>query len=578
MVLYKRARIFLRNCKQGVKSEKTSGVSGRFREKRGKISKKDIDKKRFVYYNGATNIKRKVLTMRKFLAALLAVFMLTATIAVLPVAAADELADYEKSLKDGTTIADAEALGLVVTEYMSNTTSSLDSSSSDAFQYIEVYNRGNTDVNLYDLAIVRGSNATSGSTWNKKQMFEAKLSIQAGSIYTGSPASNTTYACDNPMTAIVKPGQFAIIWFWNSACETVSKNFGKSIGASSKDADGKVTYHNYFRQHYRTQNAEAKDYITDDLLIVAVYAGSSKDSTNMPTFSLNTSSSYMYALVDKSFDYKNEKVYERFYGANKEVSHSKFNSKIVCMWQWRAAYGGYEGAATIYAPADASPDFYNATQKAIESSYVNKHNYYEAGFVDGFKEVGQISSSENNKPTIGSMTAFQWAYVDPANAPESVKALAKDGKTWQQVALEAYVAANVEVGEQVEDNAEIDKNQSNIHVDRDNLGNKDQNVLVGDYEYYTEGGKYYRYPAGDKSKAEEINKETYDAAIASADGLGIWLWVIIGGAAAVVLAGAAVVVIIILKKKNKPVAADDVAAEGEVAVIDEEATAEKTEE
>ena len=527
--------------------------------------------------------------MRKFLAALLAVFMLTATMAVLPVAAADALADYEKSKVDGTTIADAEALGLVVTEYMSNTKNSLDGGSLDAFQYVEVYNRGSDDVNLYDLAVVRGANNTSGATWNKQHMFDAKLSIQAGSIYTGAPAASTTYACMNPNTAVVKPGEFAIIWFWNDACNTASKNAGRSIGATQQDAQGNIVYHNYFRQHYKTQNTGAASAITDDLLIVAVYAGSSNDPTNKPTFSLNTSGSQMYALVNKSFDYKNEKVYDRYYNADKTVSHSAYNDKIVCLWQWGVNTdlsipthtSQFEGRSSIYVPANNTPDFYNANQKAVDNTAADKHNYYEIGYVDGFKEVGLVAFEE--LPTIGSMTAFQWIYVDPDRAPESVKALAKDGKTWQEVAAAEYLAANVEVGEQVEDNPEIDKNQSNIHVDRDNLGNKDQNVLVGDYEYYTEGGKYYRYPAGgDKSQAEEINEETYNAAIASQDGLGIWLWVIIGGAAAVVLAGAAVVVIIILKKKNKPVAADDVATEGEVAIIDEEAPAaaeaEKTEE
>lgn len=523
--------------------------------------------------------------MRKFLTALLAVVMLTATLAVLPVAAAT--ADYEKSKIDGTTIADAEALGLVVTEYMSNTTCALGSDYSlNAFQYVEVYNRGTEDVNLYDLAVVRGANNTSGATWNKQHMFDAKLNIQAGNIYQGSPAATTTYACTNPNTAVVKPGEFAIIWFWNDTCNTASKNAGRSIGATKQDAEGKIIYHDYFRQHYKTQNTAAQGAITDDLLIVAVFAGTSNDPTNRPTFSLNTSGSYMYALVDKSFDYKNEKVYDRFYNADKTTSHTAYNDKVVCLWQWGVNTDlsipthTPEGVSTIYAPANTNPIFYNASQKAIESTYTDKHNYYEVGYVDGFKEVGLIAYEE--LPTIGSMTAFQWACVAPEQAPDSVKALAKDGKTWQEVAIAEYLAAKVEAGEEVPDNAEIDKGQGDIHVDRDNLGNKDQNVLVGDYEYYTEGGKYYRYPAdGDKSQAEEINKETYDAAIASESGLGIWLWVIIGGAAAVVLAGAAVVVIIILKKKNKPVAADDVAAEGEVAIIDEEATAaqnEKTEE
>lgn len=518
--------------------------------------------------------------MRKFLAVLLAVFMLTATLAVLPVAAAEE-----KSSKDGTVIADAEALDLVVTEYMSDTICTVTSNTSaNAFQYIEVYNRGETDVNLYNLAVVAGKNKTSGDTWNKNHMFDAKLPLQSGSIYTNTKAASTANACVNPNSAMLKPGEFAIIWFWTDATNSVSNTYAKSLGASVTDPEtGKTVFHQGFRDHYRRQQQSGETPISDDLLIVAVYAGTSTDTTNAPTFALNTSSSYMYALVKNeagnSFDYKTEKAYERFYNkVDKTTTYSAFNSKIVCMWQWgtntalsiptQTSY--FEGKSSVYVPSNCTPDFYNATRKAIDSEHVDKSNFYETGYVDGFKEVGLVAFEE--APTIGTMDAWQWAYVDPDRAPESAKALAANGKTWQEVAITTYNEAHIEIGEIAEDNKEIDKGQGNINVDRGQLGNKDQNVLEGDYEYYTENGKYYRYPAGgDKSQAEEINKETYDAAIANSEGgLGIWLWVIIGGAAAVVLAAVAVVLIIVLKKKKKPVAADDVATEGEVEIIDEQ--------
>lgn len=525
--------------------------------------------------------------MRKFLAVLLAVFMLTACIAVLPVAAADEPADYEKSTKDGTTVADAEAIDLVVTEFMSNTintyTSGSASSSADAFQYIEVYNRGTTDINLYNLAVVRGSNRTSGDTWNKNHMFDAKLPIQAGSIYP-EKATNKSNSCVNPNSAMLKPGEFAIIWFWNDSSNSVSNANAKSLGASYTDpATGKTVFHQGFRDHYRRQQQTGETPISDDLLIVAVYAGSSSDTTNAPTFSLNTSGTYMYALVKNeagnAFDYKTEKAYEKYYNkVDKTTSYSAFNEKIVCMWQWgtntalsiptKTDY--FEGKSSVYVPANCTPDYYNATRTAIDSEHEAKHNFYETGYVDGFKEVGLVAFEE--APTIGAMDAWQWAYVDPDRAPEEAKALAKDGKTWQEVAIAAYNEANVFVSdEEYVENEEVNKNQGDISVDRENLGNKDQNVLEGDWEYYTEGGKYYRYPAdGDKSQAEEITESEYKTGLAqSDDGLGIWLWVIIGGAAAVVLAGVAVVLIIVLKKK-KPVAADDVATEGEVEIIDEQ--------
>ena len=434
--------------------------------------------------------------MRKFLIFMIILSLLTSTLATLPVAAASKIADYEKSSKDGTTVADAEALDLVVTEFMSNTintsTGGGASGSSDAFQYIEVYNRGTTDINLYNLAVVGAKNKTSGDTWNKNQMFDAKLPLQSGSIYTNTKASSTGNACVNPNSAMLKPGEFAIIWFWNDSANSVSNSNGKSLGASYTDpATGKTVFHQGFRDHYRRQQKAGETPISDDLLIVAVYAGSSSDTTAAPTFALNAGSSWMYALVKNEagnqFDYKTEKAYERYYnGYDHTTTYSKFNEKILCMWQWGTNTAlsiptktdFFEGKATVYVPANCTPDFRNASRQAIwDGAYEAKHNYYELGFVDGFKEVGMVHFMEN--PTIGSMDAWQWAYVDPDHAPADVKELAANGKTWQQVAIAAYNEANVVVPEDSE-RTEEDRNQGNINVDRDNLGNLGQNTVSAD--------------------------------------------------------------------------------------------------
>ena len=496
--------------------------------------------------------------MRKFLAALLAVLMLAA-IAVLPLAAEEAVVDKTKSEIDGTTVADAEALSLIVTEYMSNTTCSntvvgQDVSTKNAYQYIELYNRGTTDVNLYDLAIVRAANRLNSDSWNAGRMFEAKLSLNPGSIYNdvAGVENNGTYskhACVNPTTAMLKPGEFAIIWFWNDDSRNVSDALGKSLGADTLVSDGngghKTVYHKAFRDHYKTQNNID---ISDDLLVVAVYAGSTADSTNNPRFNLNTSGSYMYALVKDeaagaNFDHKTEPAFTANKGA--ESTLFQYNEKIVCLWQWGVLTNlsipsiTPEGVSTIYVPANNVPNYYNATQREIEGDeYEDKVNFYDSKYVDGFKEVGLVSFQE--KPTVGAMDAYQWVYVDPDRAPDAVKALAADGKTWQEVAIANYLAANVEVGEEDVENPEEERLPGGVHVDRGNLGNKGQN-------------------AADPGSTTGNNN----------GGLGIWLWVIIAGAAVVVLGGAAVVVIIVLKKKNKPVALDDVASDEAPQVIDE---------
>ena len=309
---------------------------------------------------------------------------------------------------------------------------------------------------------------------------------------------------------------------------------------------GKTIYHSEFRKHYRTQNSDVQ--ISDDLLIVAVYAGSSTDSANNPRFSLNTSSSYMYALVkDETFAggtqfQLEDPAVEVNKGADTTIYN--YNDAIVCLWQWGTLTNlsipsvTPEGFATTYVPANNVPTYYNASQTAIEGDeYEAKNNFYESGYVDGFKEVGLVAFEE--KPTIGTMDAYQWVYVDPNRAPDSVKGLAANGKTWEEVAVENYLAANVQAGEEDVENPEEERLPGGVHVDRDNLGNKGQNA---------------------DNSGNTVNNND--------GGLPLWALILIIVAAVVVVGGVAVVVIVVLKKKNKPVAADDVATD-EVQIVED---------
>lgn len=252
--------------------------------------------------------------MRKFLAALLAVVMLAATLAVIPVAAETALQPYEKSTKDGSTVADVPTL--VVTEMMADTTSTVGKdANANAFQYVEVYNAGDAAVNLYNLAVVRSSTQYSTDSWNKYKTFDAMLPINPGNVYTGTAAKDTTQECTNPGSAMLQPGKIAIIWFWNDAAIKASKEMNEGVTGTAVSLGATVNRvsHKGFRDHYNyLQGANA---VSDDLLIVAVYAGASTDTVNKATFDLNTASasSCMFALVKdetgNSFDHKSEKAY-----------------------------------------------------------------------------------------------------------------------------------------------------------------------------------------------------------------------------------------------------------------------------
>ena len=89
---------------------------------------------------------------------------------------------------------------------------------------------------------------------------------------------------------------------------------------------------------------------------------------------------------------------------------------------------------------------------------------------------------------------------------------------------------------------------------------------------YTESKK--DYSAGFVNREEQYEKYFGNKTqLKKDDGLAPWLLAVIIGGGVLVLAAIVVVVIIVLKKK-KPVAADDVATDGEIQVIDE--TAENT--
>lgn len=92
------------------------------------------------------------------------------------------------------------------------------------------------------------------------------------------------------------------------------------------------------------------------------------------------------------------------------------------------------------------------------------------------------------------------------------------------------------------------------------------------------------YEDGFVNREDQMDKWFGSGAININNGnkLPVWALVLIIVGGVLLVGGAVVVVIIVIKKKNKPVAADDVAAEGEILVIDEtsegadEATTEET--
>ena len=352
----------------------------------------------------------------------------------------------------------------------------------------------------------------------------------------------------------IAPGQIGIIWIWTNDTVTVAQNRSDVTGGSIAATVGGVTYY-HFRTHYGMDTSSAA--VSDTTPIVALYGGTANGSVR---FTLNKSGQYVYAIVnDKAGDpSKQFQLADPIFTKDGNGPYV-YNTNIRCMWQWglNSATGiassdtdsnitkpdgtvvsfkpsTMQGKSTIFAPANCSPDLYNAQRKQFDDTAVDKVDYVEIGsdYVFGYREMALIAYKED--PTPGAMPAAQWAYLDPDHAPASVAT----GEGWATAAITAFVAARPAV---IEEGDEADnKTETKIDVlfkDRSELGNQGKNA---------------------KPQTIEENK-----------GLPKWVLILIIVGGVVIVGGIVAVVVIVVLKKHKPVAADDVATEGEVEIIDE---------
>ena len=343
---------------------------------------------------------------------------------------------------DGTT--SDISFGLMVTEFccdtsITNSTSVNVDTDTSCYQYIEIYNGGDTAVNLYDLAIVATADpisATSTSNgWKYHKGFKAenggkKITLAPGPIYNQvaglTAPTDAKLMVENPQRAAVKlePGEFGIIWFWSSECATVSTTEGACLGAN---ASGRAAAFPRFRDHYAklmniqqyvdgdkakglTEEYEA----LEDLPIVVAMAN---ESLSDKVFDLDHTNR-IYALVDKSFDIEASIEDNILAGQNLYCEFGfTLNSR-------HGIIAKVQDAAIAYVPSNATPDLLNELAK-FESEMVGGNftptlydDYVQAGKSLSYFELGMLSTAET--PTIGSMNALQWLYVDPDEMEQKI--------------------------------------------------------------------------------------------------------------------------------------------------------------
>ena len=467
--------------------------------------------------------------MRKFLAVILTVLTLVSV--VLPTFAAEEVVAM------GTTADDAKNLSLIVTEYISDSKSpdvgpfvgsdgkTVASTTYNAFQYIEIYNSGEEDIDLSKVSIAAvsnsGADATGKKYWADYHQFSKKMNFETGSIFKNIKFKDDQNLKDkeavNPSASdmVLKVGQTAVIWFWNDATHAIASKMTTSPGATV----GGV-YHKGFKEFYG---------MDDNALVIAVYAGSDVagkglGNPNHPDagnrFSLNTTDGWCYyGLID-----------ERGMGAtgwsvNTPVwdAENGFNEKVLAIFGWGTSthhsIQPSEGKSTVYVPANTTPDLYNENIKATLADegdeFTPAADYVANKYVESYKELAVLDFDQ--APTPGAIPAWQQAYID-----------ASKGAALDTAVVNAFVNATKKVPENVTQGAE-EKIEVNFK-DRSELGNKGQ------------------------GKKQDDGK---------GNGLALWLLIVIIVGGVLVLGGVAAVIVfvVILPKKKKAAAAIEATAE-----------------
>ncbi|MBE6703125.1 MAG: lamin tail domain-containing protein [Ruminococcaceae bacterium] len=590
--------------------------------------------------------------MRKFLAVLLTVMMLAGVLVALPTSAAVATSSFDGTKSDAK-------IDLVITEMLVNSKTgqeSLDNqqaagsvsvfSSPDAFDYIEIYNRGTQPVNIYNYVIMSapardftGDNQNNTLAVNEanKYKFTKQNVIFPGDIHSAeagaASGSQKEYnSCSNPnggTDGYINPGEFAVIWFWTSATDTLCSTLGSRANVGGRVTGDDRTFP-YFRDFYE---------LDDD---VKVFVTNAKTSSGNENIFNDLKAGWIYALVDNTqgtgMVQRNQSAVT-ISGGNKTL-----NSRIACMAEY-ATYtpvgivttDNMDDVSAYYLPAGCVPHLYNKNQKAVVDSenqtalerakeeaiekgetfdeaaeaafkadptkwktFTEAVNYVDIGYAHSFKETAIVSFTE--EPTPGGMPAWQWMYVDPVTVSGQhshglpvlegkiyAAAVAEaedmiDAGTIEESAKDITVSSlfNNRMNKFVSDwlsNADIKAEsgrllaetgettwqaQAMVNFERNYVAEIEDEIVKDETKKNYEENFVSREELEERHKDKKKNKDKNDK------GLPTWALILIIVGGVLVLGGvAAVVVVVVLKKKGKATASDDVAAEGEVLVIDE---------
>ena len=514
--------------------------------------------------------------MRKFLAVLMAVLMIASVLAMLPASAATF---------DGSTKNDP-APTLFISEVAAYTQyfayAGATGANNHALDFMEIYNNGDTPVDLSTISILRAVDFTKRADdesiyskldpydskaydtfWALDQKFISKVDLETGKIIADSVAVNYGKFTDsdaNPTNGIqgdrvfdfltndgvnmtLASGKNAIIWFISEATIDWMKTLS--------DADLQFNPRNAFLKSFypdlpSTEYANYQiimvwgwgdQFIYDDNVnaIINGYPAYNMFSlASMPAYN-DTDFSYIFALAQDSWQIFDDKAYD----------NSGLNSKIYSLTRFGTLCDEFSNVINNYATvkvnsaatfttAGVKPYIANALNKFLEGDSAPVYaDYYAAGFINSYNETGVITW-DGGDVTPGTMPVWQWAMVNPghANAPEELKTSGAADATKVQATIDALIVRLK-------------------YVDDGSAGRDE-----------TDRGEIYFESQEDiANRFNNANKKNEDE--------GSWLeenlvLVIVLAAVVVVLGAAAVVVFVVIlpkKKKAAAAAAAEVAAE-----------------
>ncbi|MBQ8357915.1 MAG: hypothetical protein IJX39_08940 [Clostridia bacterium] len=502
--------------------------------------------------------------------------------------------------------------------------------SADAFDYIEVYNRSTEPIDLYDYAFV----AAKSSTFKNDGLFTHYVKLKAYDIFDGMATGvQTSYEeCYNPGEAQLAPGAFAVIWFWNGDTTKLCNELKKSVGDNTGEFTYFKEYYGAYgmpedtlvlavcgKGSYANGSAIAPFALAAGWTYALVDESTSNYDFGKAVYDTKGDGTKALSSEGQKIAYMAEYVTGNAVGilttegmdnmsAYYVPSNVKPDLKIEDTLNTLVVYpevaeGATEPTAEAIAKAKEETEKAQAEYLASAKCPVD---YLHADHARSYREVAIATFTENPGP--GSMPAWQWMYVDPVGATHTSTGdahglAALEAKAWTAANgdMNAYNTAMAKIVYDWKTRTKSTAGQATLEtLVTENTKIKDSNgrLIIADAN---EDGKadwisvcLTEYLAERATPAEDIksNDETkinYRDNFVSRDvlqernadktktknntksGLPVWALILIIVGGVVVVGGGVTVAIILIKKKNKPVAADDVAAEGEVQVIDETA-------